>query len=114
MDPQEQQNQFGVLKLQSPPPLVDYPAESGFSFANPVYEPNVRRVLSYVSLTSIAQHTQEKSKIRIKLQKYSSKSKQFLLRDLNLLLFFTLKNIEQYEHIYSIFNSFIEIRFAWS
>lgn len=44
MDPQEQQNnQFGVLKLQSPPPLVDYPAESGFSFANPVYEPNVRK-----------------------------------------------------------------------
>jgi hypothetical protein len=45
MDPQEQQNnQFGVLKLQSPPPLVDYPAESGFSFANPVYEPNVRNI----------------------------------------------------------------------
>ncbi|XP_065340802.1 equilibrative nucleoside transporter 4 [Cloeon dipterum] len=41
MEPHEQPGgQFGVLKLQSPPPLVDYPAESGFSFSNPVYEPN--------------------------------------------------------------------------
>jgi hypothetical protein len=65
MDPQEQQNnQFGVLKLQSPPPLVDYPAESGFSFANPVYEPNVRKWHHIVYLEQLSYKLQEKSKSR--------------------------------------------------
>jgi hypothetical protein len=72
MDPQEQQNnQFGVLKLQSPPPLVDYPAESGFSFANPVYEPNVRKLHHVVYLEQLNYKLQENPKVDKILQNES-------------------------------------------
>lgn len=48
MDQTEQKNQYGVLKIQSPPPTdsgtsSDNTAQySPFSFSNPVYEPTTK------------------------------------------------------------------------